>query len=779
MSLAGMVVVWVAVLTSARYIQSLNRTRLIGSGDKTLLAVANHSNLERHAIVFSKDHTGRGELSSPEMMLHTRALPVCKPSHGLLRRTVAMRQMTQDSSPTRRSSGPNTSHTSILDATLEAVEQVVTQHLGHCLLMLGPFVSDDPGLENLLKKVMKQSLMPTLVVGPRTATSTTEPRSVRSFATGEARSGNVSLVSGCVAYMKLVAPGAVGPQPGWSMAPHLASVTAPHTYLFLLAPHTTDAGNTTPLLLDPNLPSDVEAFLLLPAPPHTGVAGEVHVYRRCLHCVGGGAGVRLVDTWAAGGFIHQRPLTDDQLRDFHGHVFQTVTMDFPPFVDYTRTEDEPGKVTLPKDSMDIRILQTAARALNFSFVLREPADGQWGYLLANGSWTGTVGTVQRSEADFSLMLSITWERTYAVSFTRAYYVEPMTFVVRKPGPLPQWQAPLKPFHWQVWLAVAVSVLLSGPILWLILRSVASSSLPSGEGGGSREEKEGGGGGGRGGGAGGKEGAYQAKVRKTAARDGDHSFGLVYLYMVAPIFGEPVPLFPRSSSGRVFCGMWWFFCILTTTMYRGSLIARLTVPEQSPTLDALEQLASSNLQWGMLDTYGSGYQLFRASKVPVYQALFQKMEYYNMNYSMERVLQGDYAFISWKTYFRNLIARDYTDRNGVTQVHIAREEFFPGGFGWAFPMDSPYLAKFDEVFQRLIESGLIDKWMTDLIRLSASENREAPEVVEAEGLEGSRAFTVYHLQGIFFIMLGGYLMAVLAFVSEVLLFLFLSRRTLLP
>lgn len=67
------------------------------------------------------------------------------------------------------------------------------------------------------------------------------------------------------------------------------------------------------------------------------------------------------------------------------------------------------------------------------------------YLLDNGSWTGTVGTVQRGEATFSMMLSITVERTEAVTFTRAYYVEPMTFVMRKPGPLPQWQAPIKPF----------------------------------------------------------------------------------------------------------------------------------------------------------------------------------------------------------------------------------------------------------------------------------------------------------------------------------------------
>lgn len=154
------------------------------------------------------------------------------------------------------------------------------------------------------------------------------------------------------------------------------------------------------------------------------------------------------------------------------------------------------------------------------------------------------------------------------------------------------------------------------------------------------------------------------------------------------------------------------------------------------------------------------------QVPVYQTLFHKMQYHNMKSSMNKVLQGNYAFISWKTYFRNLIARYYSDNNGATQVYIAREEFFPGGFGWAFPKDSPYLSSFDRVFQRLVESGLIDKWMTDLIQLSASENREKV-LLEAE-VEGAEAFTVFHLQGIFLIMLGGFLLALMAFLGEVML-----------
>ncbi|KAK4320939.1 hypothetical protein Pmani_008194 [Petrolisthes manimaculis] len=263
----------------------------------------------------------------------------------------------------------------------------------------------------------------------------------------------------------------------------------------------------------------------------------VVVYQRCLHCNEGSIGIHKLGVWKDGHYTTTTTTTTpSQFRDLQGHVFEGVTMDFPPFIDYTRTHTNPRGIILPKDSMDTRILKEAARMLNFSYILREPSDGLWG---------------------------------------------------------------------------------------------------------------------------------------------------------------------------------------------GSLISRLTVPALSPTLDTLEQLASSDhYEWGMLDTYGSGYQLFRASK-----------------------------------------------------VHMARVDFFPGGFGWAFPPGSPYLATVDGVLLRLIESGLIDQWMDDLITLSPllhQSRKEQKDMVKETTAttttddtrtRSAEPFTVFHLQGIFFIMLGGFILAVITFMAE--------------
>lgn len=180
-----MLVVWVAVLAFVHLVHSLAGDLSNSTSDKTLPAVANYSIPEGDAIVFSEGDAEEGELSSQLLMLHTQALPrACHlhsgPSHGLLRRTVELRRVTQDNIPTLQGSSSTSSLTRVLDAALDAVEKVVRQHLSHCLLVLGPTVSDDLGLlEGLLKKVMNQSLVPTLVVGPRPSRSTTGRLSLR------------------------------------------------------------------------------------------------------------------------------------------------------------------------------------------------------------------------------------------------------------------------------------------------------------------------------------------------------------------------------------------------------------------------------------------------------------------------------------------------------------------------------------------------------------------------------------------------------------------------
>ena len=53
--------------------------------------------------------------------------------------------------------------------------------------------------------------------------------------------------------------------------------------------------------------------------------------------------------------------------------------------------------------------------------------------------------------------------------------------------------------------------------------------------------------------------------------------------------------------------------------------------------------------------------------PLFQELFQGMNFAPEQPSLDRVMEGNYAFLAWRTYFRNIIIRDYTDSRGEAKV----------------------------------------------------------------------------------------------------------------
>ena len=52
--------------------------------------------------------------------------------------------------------------------------------------------------------------------------------------------------------------------------------------------------------------------------------------------------------------------------------------------------------------------------------------------------------------------------------------------------------------------------------------------------------------------------------------------------------------------QFFLSIWLFFALLITTYYKTSLMAGLVVPPVPPTLNTLEELYNSDLEYGMID-----------------------------------------------------------------------------------------------------------------------------------------------------------------------------------
>ncbi|KAF3812613.1 hypothetical protein GH733_019415 [Mirounga leonina] len=73
--------------------------------------------------------------------------------------------------------------------------------------------------------------------------------------------------------------------------------------------------------------------------------------------------------------------------------------------------------------------------------------------------------------------------------------------------------------------------------------------------------------------------------------------------------------PRSLSGRIVGGVWWFFTLIIISSYTANLAAFLTVERMVSPIESAEDLAKqTEIAYGTLDS-GSTKEFFRVSALP--------------------------------------------------------------------------------------------------------------------------------------------------------------------
>ncbi|KAG7177668.1 putative variant ionotropic glutamate receptor-like 9, partial [Homarus americanus] len=97
------------------------------------------------------------------------------------------------------------------------------------------------------------------------------------------------------------------------------------------------------------------------------LCGDVEVYWRCLYCNQGKPDVFLLDLWKLHSPYHaHHVLFPDQFENFHGHKFRIVSMDWFPFLGFTRDSNASATTVTLTDSLDYRMLTAISRVLNFT-----------------------------------------------------------------------------------------------------------------------------------------------------------------------------------------------------------------------------------------------------------------------------------------------------------------------------------------------------------------------------------------------------------------------------
>ncbi|XP_071524430.1 probable glutamate receptor [Panulirus ornatus] len=373
------------------------------------------------------------------------------------------------------------------------------------------------------------------------------------------------------------------------------------------------------------------------------------------------------------------------------------------------------------DGTNIRILRSLGSWLNFTFTTTHHAnDGNWGEL-ENGTWNGLLGEVYRGEKNITInYFTVVYDRMQDFDHTATYFSEGFGFALQIPPPLPAWRSLIYPFSAVLWACVGGVLLLTTPALYLLTRASSEQEL----------------------------------YLQTAA-----------LEVFRSLVRQSSPRVCRTGAVRLLLAAWWIGGLILVVSYTCNLIAVLTVPVFPPTISTIEGLALSKHRVAMVD-YGEFVPEALATSNDRYlKALGDRMDLVfnhddddvSYNELLQLVLDGGHAITDTYSYLRNLLAQDERTNK---QTYLLREQIYSGALAFFLPKHTPWRSRLDQGICRLLEAGLVNKWYRDIMGDTSTTGLQP-----AKGAASEKALTLSNLQGPFFLLGSGLLVALITFLVE--------------
>ncbi|XP_042213556.1 uncharacterized protein LOC121860462, partial [Homarus americanus] len=333
-----------------------------------------------------------------------------------------------------------------------------------------------------------------------------------------------------------------------------------------------------------------------------------------------------------------------------------------------------------------------------------------------------MGQLQREEADFCTMASMTAPRLRVMKHAKAYDSDILTLLSLRPKLLPAHLSLIRPFTGELWIALLTSVVVWGVLLWVL------------------------------------QGAW-----RWFARGHGVTFNTALLYSWGALLEQPPSVPSDNDSGKVLVGWWLVFCLVITTGFRSSLIAHLTVQGKSLPLDTFEDMVGrSNWKWG-IETWnlkGVPYDYFTKHTDSVVKKVYQEMEVLDWQEGLLNVQEGGYTFISMVKHLTVIVASHYTDARGQTPFYISQRGVYSlPDYGWGFRKGAPFYTRFSTLMARLGDTGIMSYWIDDVIARHVKKTRDEASEAEKGGqpmTDDSREVVLglHHLQGSFYLYCSG-------------------------
>ncbi|XP_051965864.1 glutamate receptor 4-like isoform X2 [Xyrauchen texanus] len=356
-------------------------------------------------------------------------------------------------------------------------------------------------------------------------------------------------------------------------------------------------------------------------------------------------------------------------------------------------------------------------------------------------WNGMVGELVYGKAEIAVApLTITLVREEVIDFSKPFMSLGISIMIKKPQKSkPGVFSFLDPLAYEIWMCIVFAYIGVSVVLFLVSRFSPYEWH-------TEEPEEG------------SEG--------PASDQPPNEFGIFnsLWFSLGAFMQQGCDFTPRSLSGRIVGGVWWFFTLIIISSYTANLAAFLTVERMVSPIESAEDLAKqTEIAYGTLDS-GSTKEFFRRSKIAVYEKMWSYMKSAEPTVFTKttaegvarvRKSKGKYAFLLESTM------NEYTEQRKPCDTMKVGGNLDSKGYGVATPKGSQLRTPVNLAVLKLSEAGVLDKlknkWWYDKGECGPKDSGSKDK--------SSQALSLSNVAGVFYILVGGLGLAMLVALVE--------------
>uniref|UniRef100_A0A3P9LWV4 Glutamate receptor n=1 Tax=Oryzias latipes TaxID=8090 RepID=A0A3P9LWV4_ORYLA len=380
-----------------------------------------------------------------------------------------------------------------------------------------------------------------------------------------------------------------------------------------------------------------------------------------------------------------------------------------------------------------------AKHVGFTYRLELVADGKYGARDVDSKlWNGMVGELVYGKADIAVApLTITLVREQVIDFTKPFMSLGISIMIKKPTKSkPGVFSFLDPLAYEIWMCIVFAYIGVSVVLFLVSRF----SPYEWQGEDSDDEDE---------------------VAQTTTND----FGIFnsLWFSLGAFMQQGCDISPRSLSGRIVGGVWWFFTLIIISSYTANLAAFLTVERMVSPIESAEDLAKqTEIAYGTLDG-GSTKEFFRRSKIAVFEKMWSYMRSAEPSVFVRSTTDGVMRVRKSKGKYAYLLEssmNEYIEQRKPCDTMKVGGNLDSKGYGVATPKGSPLRIPVNLAVLKLNEQAVLDKlknkWWYDKGECGHKDSGRKDK---------TSALSLSNVAGVFYILIGGLGLAMMVALVE--------------